>query len=39
MRAVNVEKLVFNIFVGERGDRLVVVHLPAPTEATSVAQA
>ena len=38
MRAVDVEKLVFGILVGESGDRLMITHLPAPTEARSVSQ-
>ena len=38
MRAISVEMLVLSIFVGESGDRLVIIQLPAPTEARSVSQ-
>ena len=36
---MSVFNLMFNLFVGESGDRLVVIQLSAPTEARSVSQA
>ena len=36
MRAINVEKFVLIIFVGESGNRLVIIHFSARTEARSV---
>ena len=38
MRAIDVERLVFDIFDGDSGDRLLIIELPAPAEARNVSQ-